>query len=358
MQYEVYGYHCADTSPVNYDDLDIFGIELEIDDDSNTVRDILNECIEDDILTSPYNEHRTRNWKVIENDSSVFKEIILNADTVPNLLNRVKTLNNYGLCSENVYNSRGTSCHIHINRRYLEKRGITALNMLKMFEFYAPFIYAISGRDLNRWNRWAEPITSTPLSLINWKQRGEEVRHIGFKTNRYHMVNTTRTNTIELRGFSNYYNFDYDMLKFYLSFVNFCIDEAEKMKGKYYREEWEMLVNDLKKFIDKHPAQKAHFLTDRLFIFSEDAKRFKDLYVSKYKYLINGLRRSPTDFNMFCDWLYYHQEYLPTINYRLTLTPQGVKNAQNKIINKIYKELQSYLWHAYQSIKDELKEVF
>ena len=355
MDYECYGYHCADTYPVS-DKLDIFGVELEIDDDNTAVREILNECIEDDILTVPYNEHRTRNWKVIENDSSVWKEIILNADTIPNLIDRIETLNFYGLNMENVINSRGTSCHIHINRAYLEKRGITPSNMLKLFEFYSPFIFAVSGRDLHRWTQWSEPITSTPLGLINWEQRGHEVSHVDFRTNRYHLVNTTRSSTIELRGFSNYYSFDSEMISFYLAFVKFAIDEAEKMKVKYYRQEWKMLRDDLFQFMEKYPAQRDHFKTDKLFIYSTEAAAMSakfDEVGHTYR-----LMNQPHDFSFFADWLKYHSEYLPVIKYRLTLTPQGVKNAKQKVINCIYRELYSYMMAAYRSLATELKEVY
>ena len=96
MYYESYGYHESDTEPLTHES-NIFGLELEIDDDSQQVRRLLDEAIEDGIITAPENEHYADGAIVIEEDGSVYRELIFCADTVENLLERVETLNYNGL---------------------------------------------------------------------------------------------------------------------------------------------------------------------------------------------------------------------------------------------------------------------
>lgn len=349
--YRAYDYHNADTNPVNNEDLNIFGVELEIDNRTDRRAEIIDNAIENNIITAPTNEGFTRNWKVIEDDGSVWKEIILNADTFENLLKRIECLNRYGITPANFENSAGTSCHIHINRQYLEELNISETNIFKMVEFFAPVIFRISGRTLNQFLRWASPRSKFKTLAIDWKARGEHIGHLHRSGERYQLLNLNRFSTVEMRGFSNRCSFDYNTLKFYFEFIEFLISEAVYMKGRYYKEEGENLINHFLEWIE--PEQYKKYNIGLLFEKETNLiPRLQDLQKSRYE--IMELRRASTGHRSIYDFigLLLHpnnKEWLQIINNRLTLTEQGVINASSKILNKISENRAEYMSIYYEN---------
>lgn len=361
MYYSSYGYHSSETSPIGNTNELIYGVELEIDDDANNVREILDACIEDNIITAPYNEGETQNRKTIEEDSSVYREIILNADTQENILNCVKNLNDCGLSGENVCNGRGTSCHIHINKRYLQNKGITTTNILKLFELYAPIIYKISFRTSDTFNRWSEPLLNFnyhPLN-INWEKRAYKITEFvePNHNSRYHMVNVTNHNTIELRAFSNWHNFEYEVIKMYLDFVTFCINQAETMKGKLYKNEYQRLLNELETFFKiEYRYYYDLFNLRTVFNFDNELYKLQRLH-SRTTDNINQIRYINKYEPAWKIAKFMHYQRITHIK-NITLTERGKQNICKKLINYYWQELSSYYRNYYYRNENRLREEF
>ena len=363
--YQVYSYHHGNTAPTAEDLTDmIFGLELEIDDDSINVRELLDEAIAEDYLTSPENEHRTRNWKVIEEDSSVYREIILNADTIENILKRVRNLNSIGFSDEYIINSPATSAHIHINRHYLEKKGIRQSNIFKLLELYAPIIYKISGRDEDSFINWSEPRSRFEYHNIDWQNRAEQLEYISISNDRYTLVNCSRSSTIEMRGFSNYYNFDYDMIKCYLEFMEKCINQAEYMKGKFFINHYQYLLDDLEKWFKTNHAE-IYYQFGLKQVFKND-KFLKQLQEKYYRtrsndfYEINSFRtnhkRPYTALNYELSALTFLYRNRGRFNLkRMTFTPQGISNGLETAENVLYAEIGSYFMQYYRTLSHNEK---
>ncbi len=363
MMYEVFSYHGSNTYPVGNIEDNIFGIELEIDDFSETTAEILDMMIEDDILTSPENEHRTRNLKKIERDSSVYREIILRADTIENIKERLTVLDDY-LCGA-IDNSTGTSCHIHMNRNYLEDMGITERNIFKMFEFFAPVIYKISGRSRSSMAEWAEPrshVNFRDLSCIDWEMRAENLQGLRPSSGRYTMVNCTNPATIELRAFSNYYCFDSRYTVCYLEFVNLCISLAQYMVGKYYNKEYPVLIHAMETFFkERHSFIYQKFNLAQMFRFNPMQKLFKAQFIqfkNQTAYPRDFLHHFQYDGNNTFPFdvlrtAYNYKKISDKPTYKVTLTPQGVKNLSKQIITDSSKDLMSYAMLFYRSLNHE-----
>lgn len=335
MYYEAYGYHSGNTTPANNEDLNIFGLELEADNYSEERAEIFDNCIENDIITVPHNEHRTQNLKILQNDSSVWKELIFRADTIENLLKRVLKMNDYGVNPSNFENSSGTSAHIHINRDYLYNMGVTSSNMVKMFEFFSPVIYAISGRDKRNFERWAAPTAPIQYGFIDWELRGRQIGNMCiYDDDRYYLVNLTRSSTIELRGFSNKCSFDFETIRFYLHFVQFCIDQAEEMRGKLYRENGEKLKENFLNWVfSEFPEMYARFNLELLFTKDVSLWRLNELTTDPY--ILTELRRAVRGYRRPSELLNFiecNSDQIGGIIKRLTTTPKGAQSAANKIL--------------------------
>ncbi|MBQ2654103.1 MAG: hypothetical protein IJF83_11145 [Methanobrevibacter sp.] len=348
MYYEAYSYHSGNTRPANEEDLNIFGLELEADNYSEERAAIFDNCIENDIITVPFNEHRTENLKIIQNDSSVWKEIIFRADTIENLLKRVTCLNNYGVNPSNFNNTSGTSAHIHINRNYLYDLNITSTNITKMFEFYAPVIFAISGRDRRNFERWASPTSQMSYNFINWEQRGRDIGNMSiYDDDRYYLVNLTRSSTIEMRGFSNKCSFDYETIKFYLEFVQFCIDEAVYMKNKLYRDQGETLKRHFLEWCPPEMFKKFNLIM----LFKPDTTLYKLKEINADHYILTELRRARRGYRRpyeLVQFLENYPELLEIVNH-ITISRRGVKNASNKILNVLQNKQGEYKNLYYQN---------
>lgn len=354
MYYEVYGYHRSPTEPTA-EDLNelIFGMELEIDNPTEQTADLLDFAVESDYLTTPHNEHRTQRWKCIENDSSVYKEIILSADKKEFMLKRIKNLNNIGFVPENMNNSSGTSCHIHINRKYLVEKGIAQNNLFRLFELYTPFIYAISGRNENEFYHWAEPKTPLETNNINWRERAERLAGLTPARDRYYMVNCTRNSTIELRAFSNKCGFDYKTIKLYLDFVEFCVHQAESMSHKRYINHYKRLLNELHKFfISNHRWAYDKYKLNRLFR--------NDIYYKSVRNTVNNRFMQIRDWNYYVEageytqllrMLYYQREEFKLR--QISISPQGIINAVRKIQEQHIQVIRDYLQFYMKTLSHE-----
>lgn len=358
MQYEAYHYHGAPTEPTTTTDKRIFGLELEIDDFDYIVHNLLDDAIEMNYLTAPVNEHITKRWKVLEEDSSVFKEIIFPADEKENLLKRIKNLNSIGFHDGNICNSSGTSAHIHLNRRYLTGLGITETNIFKMFEFLAPVIYAISGRNRGNFIEWAEPRSRFQINNINWKERADNIRHLSPSCDRYTLVNCTNSATIELRGFSNKNTFNYYTIKLYLDFVDLCIDLSEYMVGKLYINEYQYILTAVKEFF-KNQYEDIYTRKNIRQLLTHDEKltqMVEQISIIKNNILYYTERYSPLTHRVFSllEIYWNNDQYLglkedTTLNYGV----QGFKNFSEIVQERCYYTIKGYYMDYYRNLKHE-----
>ena len=339
MEYDIYSYHESNTSPTGDRTALLYGIELETDDFSREAGETLDFLIDTDIITCPDNEHRTLNLKKIENDSSVRAEIIIRADELEEVKNRIRILcdsiyqNGY-----EINNTSGTSAHIHINRAWLDAHGITQTNIVKMFELFAPLIYRISGRTSERFYHWAEPLTTIQEDrhIIDWERQITQVAEIDPEdmSGRYFMVNCSNYHTIELRAFSNYYNFNKRILCFYLDFVNKCVHLCEYMKGKLYRNEGKYLIRLMLEWIkNNYPyiwikfnlGQINHIFPD-IIIYRRNWENMRS-YQSEQR----SFRRYGDDFGFNSIMtafqnIIFRYGLLEQAHKQVTLTPQGLNN--------------------------------
>lgn len=266
MQHSVFGYHGSKnvTSP-RKTTANIKGVELEIGDENccyDNIHDKLDELIEENLIKAPYNigeDNDLRYTIAIENDGSVFKELILKASCNSTLLQGIKMLEEE--LSEIVENDHGTSCHIHLNNEYLKTLGLDSDDITKTAEFMAPLLYAISGRNINSL-RWCNSIlNSYDIEDFNLYKRAKAIDNIDCIDNsRYRIVNKGDSNskTTELRIFSNYYNFNYNYIKLYLEISDLIIEISNKMKNKKYEEQYENIITEIKQFFNKRSRKQIY----------------------------------------------------------------------------------------------------
>lgn len=259
MDYEVYHYHgCKHITRPKRTTGNIKGLELEISD--YDASDYLDELVEDNILTIPYNEDEDKEFTIcIEDDSSVYKELIFKACCNQTLLKAVKTISNR--LGNIVTNSHSTSCHIHINNNFLREKNIRRKDIVKATEFLAPILYEISGRNKSSYEQWAKSgihhlIDITDTNLLKRAELVDE--ELGTHNGRYAIVNCGSENTTEIRIFSNYYNFNYDYIKMYIETVDFIIKLAEKMKYKKYKTEYNKIIKDIKQFFSQRKYKNIY----------------------------------------------------------------------------------------------------
>ena len=292
MDYEVYDYHCSKhvTKP-RKTSANIKGVELEISDyDSGW---LLDELVEEGILTVPeteYKENKNEYTIAVEDDGSVYKELIFKASCNATILKGVKALETK--LHDNICNNHSTSCHIHINNAYLKEHDIDRLDIVKCAEFMAPILFKISGRDSNSLNSWAGSILSCSIDDYDLMKRARKVDNIDDPhCGRYSIVNCGPMNTTEIRIFSNYYNFDYRYIKMYLETVDFIIETAEFMHNKLYSENYDELINKMKEFFGKRRFKEIttkHSIKG--FFVGEKERRILNLE-SEIKYIRDELKR-------------------------------------------------------------------
>ena len=238
----------ADTEPVNGGSTtdNIIGLELE-------VSEVLDYSDIDYYIDTGYIEADGTEWApvVIEEEAQgdIEIELIFRADTPENIIKRVREIadiRDNQECAEN------TSAHIHLNRRYIESEGLSEIDIYKAAEAVAPVIYNVSGRNYSSWREWTPSRIDIQEDI---KERFNLIDNItpkntGEYNNRYELCNCTNSATIEIRGFSNYYNFNINKIELYIKIVSELIPElAQLMKERSYKKDWETAFKCIDTFI-------------------------------------------------------------------------------------------------------------
>ena len=301
MEYRCYSYHSSKhiTKPRSCD-YNIKGLELEISDENSA--EILDTMIENNVLIAPRNENEKHICNVsIEYDGSVYRELIFKACSNKKLLEQVKIISEY--LNGNIRNGHSTSAHIHYNKKYLQKRGIDTLDVVKSAEFLAPILYKISGRDENS-IRWAKSIIRYRIEIDDddLYKRASIVDEIDDPYDeRYSIINTENYKTLELRIFSNYCNFDYKTIKLYLETSDFILDLAEFMHNKSYKNNFNECINKTKGFFLKRNRiqfYNKHNL-DIFFMSLKDRQiRYLTIQLDEVKNAFNKIKKNFTPNDM------------------------------------------------------------
>lgn len=348
MDYSTYGYHDSKhiTKPRKSSG-NIKGIELEISDYDSGY--LLDELIAEDILTAPSNEHRDKEYTIsIEDDGSVYKELIFKASCNSTLLKGVKKLSER--LHGNITNGHGTSCHIHINNAYFQALGLTRKDIVKSAEFLAPILYRISGRDESSYFDWAPSAIHTNIEDTDLFKRVNPIEtSLTTNNGKYSLVNTGPFHTTEIRIFSNYYNFDYDYIKMYLETVDFIIELAKFMKGKSYIDEYDKIFQLTKNFFEKRrytriyveqslgdfflneEERKKQRLEQKLRFFKEKMRELKGMWSTNNNenciILLRTLRRFDETYGLDCD-------------IKFNINEINLEEIENKILEKIENEFE------------------
>lgn len=250
MRHNNYGYHCSEhVIRPRKTTANIKGVELEISD--YDCGEILDDMIERNLLTVPSNESEEKEYTItVENDGSVYKELIIKACCNDSLFKHFRMLEEE-LHGE-IDNGSGTSCHVHINNDFLQEEGIRQEDVVKATEFLAPLLYTISERDSSAYYDWCHSRidfnTSEP-TLFERVERIDDIR-IDNYCDRYNIVNPKRKTT-EIRIFSNRCGFEYKTLKLYIEMIDFIIEIAKEMRDKLYGEQFDNLIEKIETFFNK-----------------------------------------------------------------------------------------------------------
>lgn len=360
MNHRTYGYHSSKKiiTP-RKTNANIKGIELEIGEDNRDdeyVNDALDTLIENNVIKAPYNEgvKSQQGYTIaIEDDGSVYKELIIKASCNKTLLKAVRKLENE--LHNLVENDKGTSCHIHINNEHLKKLGLTNIDIIKSAEFLAPILYEISGRDLNslRWCRSRVPKNITDFNLFKRAVYLDNREH--FDNERYRIVNKGGFNskTTELRIFSNYYDFSYKYIKLYIEMTDFIIDLANKMKNKSYQDEYDNIIKDIFNFFNKR-NRKSFYIThhiERFLIPKKDIK--KETLRIQFRYFQNEIqsfreRTFDTDIEKMMSFIRFCRNYsekyqIPNLKFDFFNINETIDNNINVIREDIENQIEEYL---------------
>ena len=250
MRHRNYGYHCSEhVIEPRKTTANIKGVELEISD--YDCGEILDDMIERNLLTVPSNESEKKEYTIaIENDSSVYKELIIKACCNDTLFKHFRMLEKE--LHNEIDNGSGTSCHIHINNDFLQEKNIKQEDIVKATEFLAPLLYTISERSSSAYYDWCHSRIDFNTSEPTLFERVEKVDDIRIDNycDRYNIVNPKRKTT-EIRIFSNRCGFEYRTLKLYIEMIDFIIEIAEEMKDKLYEEEFDNLIEKIEAFFNK-----------------------------------------------------------------------------------------------------------
>lgn len=260
-RYEAYGHGNADTTPAGDETANIVGLELEIGQllDADHLESLI-----DDGHVETYDSGSAYIQLEEEAQHNVQYELIFNADTPANVLERLYTVADL---RHDVSNHRETSCHVHVNRYYLRNScGITELDYYRAAEAVAPLIYRVSGRDNYSWNEWTpSKLDADVVSVEDIFRRFEHIDNInprcsGAYSDRYELCNCQNEDTIEVRGFSNYYEFDCDLIAFYIAIADTLIPKvAAAMKDKTYADDFATALKVVEDFLKGFEAYVHRF---------------------------------------------------------------------------------------------------
>lgn len=343
MEHSVYGYHSSKhvTKP-RKTNKNIKGLELEISDyDSGW---LLDELIEEGVLTAPYNERSNKSSPTIaiENDGSVFKELIFKASCNRTLLKGVKILEDK--LNADICNGHGTSCHIHLNNAYLREKDLRAIDITRATEFLAPILYKISGRDRSAMSEWTKSALKDYISIDNSNlyERAKYIEDVDAYNGRYYIVNPC-DKTTEIRIFSNYYGFNYNYIKMYLECADFIIELAEFMKNKNYYYDYQECFEKTKEFFSKRKYKQIFDRQDLGIFFLSNKERQLRILNQELEYIKSKMdilkqRSYEYERDLAKDILRtlrgYSQRYTnPQISFRIRNI--NIEEIENSVINNI-----------------------
>ena len=336
----------------------IKGLELEISDTDSGY--LLDELIDENVLTIPQNENEKKEFNIsVENDASVYKELVFKASCNRTLLKGVKKLEEK--LHGNIYNGHGTSCHIHLNRRYLDSLNLSSFDIVKASEFLAPILYDISGRnqDSLHWtrSRIRDEISITDDDLYKRAKIIDDLEYDNLDIyERYRIVNLCPSNTVELRIFSNFYCFDYNYIKLYIETCDFIITLAEFMKNKSYVNEYDKIIEMTKNFYCKRNNKWAlikHDLDIYFIPLNQRELRNMKKQLEYFKQNLEGIKER------FSNDEYENMKILLRVlrncNNRYSL-PKIKFNLRNFNIDNIIKTTLTNLENNIEQLENEIKE--
>lgn len=253
-----WGHGDANTSPRGDETANIVGLELEIA--CLNDYEAINRHIEAGLIECRDTAEANIQLEM-EAQSDVEYELIFNADTPANVLDRLTSILDIRHDVDQYHHE--VSCHVHMNRFYIENvLGLDEMDIYNAAEAVAPLIYRISGRNRTAWRRWSPCCIDESMGVKD-RLRYINHRHVtppSLNGDRYDLTNLSNNSTVEIRGFSNYYNFDYDLIKTYISL---CLDLiqplAVEMQGKDYKEAPHIAIKYMQRFISDHMEELNRF---------------------------------------------------------------------------------------------------
>jgi len=273
---------------------------------SEQVRFALERLVDKGVLITPENtEMISKHNAVLERDSSVDGEIIIQADLQRNMMKKVNKIHEE-LNSNVLSNGPNTSCHIHRNVAYLNDIGISKFDYQKSSEFLSTICYRISGRDYDSYYQWAHSIFRNQMNIerSSMFKIAKLLDNIDFMVNdqKYIICNCQHTNTVENRIFSNFHNYDPKYIKLYMDFTNLAIDIAEYMRDKSYVLEFDTLIDIINDFCNKRQSRKRilrQFNLEEYIVKKEDTRviDFNDKWTSIYDQMENVLNQYYASYN-------------------------------------------------------------
>lgn len=304
--YEAYGHGNAPTAPIGDETNHIIGLELEVS-HFNEIEN-LEEAIEEGVIET----YDTAEAPIVleeEAQGDVDYELIFKADNPADVLRRVEEIYTYIGTGDVCRTERNTSCHVHLNRYYVEEvLGLDQLDIWRAAEAIAPLIFKVSGRNYSSWNEWTPSrvdMDTDPLRRFQLIDDAEP-RSSGEYRDRYELCNLTNDKTIEIRGFSNWFKFNPKFIGLYVRIVSELLPAiAEAMKGKTYaRDGIKTVLPLVKDFLEDYPEIVSRFDLSFWYnieetIKNETRRRFEEA-INKYNRcndLIKAARSCTDDLN-------------------------------------------------------------
>ena len=147
--------------------------------------------------------------------------------------------------------------------------------LLKTAEFFAPILYRISGRDFDTQYDWAKTLIGD-IETINLYERAKKVDNLDITNSgagRYYILNCRPgANSAEFRIFSNYCNFNSELIKLYIDMIDFMMDITKEIDS--YEEQYDFIMSETKRFFNKRSHKRFfhEYSLDDFFLTKEELK--------------------------------------------------------------------------------------